>query len=308
MTSYEFPYIVPDNFLSSTLRLIRHQYHLPEVASALESCRLDHEDIGNAYYAGIRGDNWNMNALDFTIEGSERNIGILEEYEIILKKAFGHAIKSRQTGYQIHEIVLLPADETEIPPSSNTARLNEAIAEARAVMDKILRWGEATCANSLYTSELEEDSFNDYLRDTLASFGLWEIRDQTRHGLSSSGLSAGEVDILIKRDGKEIALIEGLKLINVDRSKIDSHVRKAAINYNPNGTPAFLLCYVGVSDFTAFWEKCIEHLKALDLPVSSGGRIEELPRGNASARVASMMLSRDGYDFPFHFIAFRLLK
>lgn len=308
MPSYEFPYIVPDNFLSSTLRLIRHQYHLPEVASALESCRLEHEDIGNAYYAGIRGDNWNMNALDFTIEGSERNIGILEEYEIILRKAFDHAIKSRQTGYQIHEIVLLPADETEMLPPSNTARLNEATAGARAVMDKILRWGEAACANSLYTSELEEDSFNDYLRDTLASFGLWEIRDQTRHGLSSSGLSAGEVDILIKRDDKEIALIEGLKLNSVDRSKIDSHVRKAAINYNPHGTPAFLLCYVGVSDFMAFWEKCIKHLKALDLPVSSGGRIEELPRSSASARVASMMLSRDGYDFPFYFIAFKLLK
>lgn len=98
MPSYEFPYIVPDNFLSSTLCLIRHQYHLPEVASALESCRFEHEDIGNAYYAGIRGDNWNMNALDFTIEGSERSIGILEEYEIILRKAFDHAIKSRQTG------------------------------------------------------------------------------------------------------------------------------------------------------------------------------------------------------------------
>ncbi len=308
MTNSDFTYTVPSNFKSNASRLIGHQYHLPEVASALESCRLDHEDIGNAYYAGIRGDNWNMNALDFTIEGSERNIGILEEYEIILKKAFDHAIKSRQTGYQIHEIVLLPADETEILPPSNTARLNEAIAEARAVMDKILRWGEAACANSLYTSELEEDSFNDYLRDTLASFGLWEIRDQTRHGLSSSGLSAGEVDILIKRDGKEIALVEGLKLNSVDRSKIDSHVRKAAINYNPHGTPAFLLCYVGVSDFMSFWEKCIEHLKALDIPVSSGGRIEELPHSSASARIASMMLSRDGYDFPFYFIAFKLLK
>ncbi len=308
MTNSDFTYTVPSNFKSNASRLIGHQYHLPEVASALESCRLDHEDIGNAYYAGIRGNNWNMNALDFTIEGSERNIGILEEYEIILKKAFDHAIKSRQTGYQIHEVVLLPADETEILPPSNTARLNEAIAGARAVMDKILRWGEAACANSLYTSELEEDSFNDYLRDTLASFGLWEIRDQTRHGLSSSGLSAGEVDILIKRDGKEIALVEGLKLNSVDRSKIDSHVRKAAINYNPHGTPAFLLCYVGVSDFMSFWEKCIEHLKALDIPVSSGGRIEELPHSSASARIASMMLSRDGYDFPFYFIAFKLLK
>lgn len=308
MTDSDFTYTVPSNFESNALRLIRHQYHLPEVASAFESCRLDHEDIGNAYYAGIRGDNWNMNALDFTIEGSERNIGILEEYEIILKKAFDHAIKSRQTGYQIHEIVLLPNDETEMLPLSNTARLNEAVAEARAVMDKILRWGEAACANSLYTSELEEDSFNDSLRDALTSLGLWEIRDQTRHGLSSSGLSAGEVDILVKRGDKEVALIEGRKLNSIDRSKIGSHIRKAVINYNPHGTPAFLLCYVGTSDFGSLWDKCIEFLRGFDFPLSVKTGVAELPRSSASVRVANMMLSRDGYDFPFYFIAFKLLR
>lgn len=308
MTNSGFTYEVPINFKPTVLRLIRHQYRLPEAARALESCSLDYVDIGNAYYAGIRGDNWNMNALDFTVEGPERDIDVLGQYTMILEKAFGHAIKSRQTGYQIHEIVLLPNDEAEMIPASNSARLNEAVAEAHIVMDNVLRWGEAACANSLYTSELEEDGFNDSLRDALASQNLWEVRDQTRHGLSSSGLKAGEVDILVKRDSREIALIEGLKLFNVDRSKIDTHIRKAIINYNPHGTPAFLLCYVSTNDFAGFWSRCIEHLRGFDFPLSVKSRVTELPHASASVRVASMMLSRDGFDFPFYFVSFKLLK
>ena len=30
----------------------------------------DYEDLGLAYYAGMKGDNWDKKALDFTVEGS----------------------------------------------------------------------------------------------------------------------------------------------------------------------------------------------------------------------------------------------
>lgn len=308
MSSYDFTYTFPSNFTNTVVRLIKNHYSLPEVSRALESCSLDYEDIGRAYYAGIKGNNWDMNALDFTIEGPERDIETLERHRVILKKAFDHAIKSRQTGFQIHEIILMPNDDTQMLPSSNPARLDETISEANMVLNEIIRWGETMCANPLYTSELAEDSFNDFLRDTLASSRTLEVRDQTRHGLSSSGLSAGEVDILVKRTGKEIALIEGVKLSHLDRSKIDLHIRKVIDNYNPLGTSAFFVCYTSASDFESFWNKCVDHLKAFDYPFKVKSGIFEHPHANASTRVASMMLSRDGYDFPLYVIAFKLLK
>ena len=35
--------------------------------------------------------------------------------------------------------------------------------------------------------------------------------------------------------------------------------------------------------------------------------IQELSHPNASTRVATMILSKDGYDFPVYFIAFKIV-
>lgn len=63
--------------------------------------------------------------------------------------------------------------------------------------------------NHTYSGNSTENSINDYLRDQLIAMGHNETRDQTRHGSSTSGLDAGEVDILVGKDGKEVALISG---------------------------------------------------------------------------------------------------
>ena len=71
MGQYEFTYEFPDNFRE---KIIRHcQLNgFPDMAQRLQSCTLDHEDRGLAFYAGLKGDTWNKNALDFTIEGPKK--------------------------------------------------------------------------------------------------------------------------------------------------------------------------------------------------------------------------------------------
>lgn len=46
-----------------------------------------------------------------------------------------------------------------------------------------------------------EDDYNDYIRDMMLS-KKYEVRDQTREGISSSGLSAGELDLAIEDNGE----------------------------------------------------------------------------------------------------------
>ena len=63
---------------------------------------------------------------------------------------------------------------------------------------------------------------------------------------------AGKVDILLKKDDTEVAIIEGLKLDCVIQNYIKNHIDKAVVNYNALGTATFIAAYVGwqiIKDF-----------------------------------------------------------
>lgn len=102
----------------------------------------------------------------------------------------------------------------------------------------------------------------------LRSKGYTEIKDQTRHGVSSSGKDAGEVDILISKNNKEIAIIEALKLNSVESDYIKKHIEKAIINYNPLGTATFLVAYGSAADFGGFWERYLNFLKKYSFDIT----------------------------------------
>ena len=91
--------------------------------------------------------------------------------------------------------------------------------------------------------------------------GYDEVKDQTRHGISMSGKDAAEVDILLTKEGKEIAIFEGLKLDSVNKSYIATHIDKAIINYNALGTATFVVSYVSVADYKVFWEKFSSYIE-----------------------------------------------
>ncbi|BEM23908.1 hypothetical protein V6294_06330 [Serratia marcescens] len=109
-----------------------------------------------------------------------------------------------------------------------------------------------------------EDDYNDYIRDMMLS-KKYEVRDQTREGISSSGLSAGELDLAIEDNGELFSIIEPMKLTSVDSNYINLHYTKLLRNYNPLMVKrTFLITYYEGSRFEDWWVRYQEHIHTLD--------------------------------------------
>lgn len=304
----DFTYSIPDDFERRVNQILQQVHNNSGLAKAFKECRYEYEDLGNAYYAGIKSDNWNMDALDFTIEGPARSIEVLEKSKDVLKDVISKGLRSRTSGLQVRNVFLLATDGVDPLPVSSEARLNVDIETARSVLVDLISTCERLCLNSTYSYDCAENSMNDYLRDMLSSKGYIEVKDQTRHGLSGSGRDSGEVDILISKSGKEIALIECLKLGCVNTSSIDEHIQKAICNYNALGTATFIVSYVYTADFGVFWSKYVSYLETYDFKLEMKGKLSEEASPDAATRIASVILSRDGFDFPVYFLALKLSR
>lgn len=306
MELYNFTYKFPSDFDNRVSQLLCQQYSAKQVASAFQRCKYEYNNLGRAYYAGVRdGDVWNKDALEFTIEGAEKDISILKQHSNILKNAISKSLRPTSSGFVVKDIFFLTNDDFSLP-ETNEERLNADINTANLVLGDLIKIGERVCSNITYKTNCSEDSVNDYFRDSLIFMGYNETKDQTRHGMSQTGKGAGEVDILITKEGKEIAIYEGLKLDGVNTSYIDSHIEKAIKNYNALGTATFIVAYVSVQNFELFWNKYTSFIQKYEfsLPIKRNLLIDTSP--NAAIRIADLILSRDGFDFPVYFMALNM--
>lgn len=144
------------------------------------------------------------------------------------------------------------------------------LANADCKLKKVLKDLLSACiklqANSFYYTATE-DQRNDYIRDVLETAG-YDVKDQTRRGLSPSGKAAGEVDILIKENNLPLTIIEALNLDSLNVAYLDKHIDKI-YDYDTAGN-AFniLLSYVTVANFSSFCDKYIQHIKIHTYPYS----------------------------------------
>ena len=308
MGEYDFTYEIPDNFYKRLVQFLQ-QYGKSNIVEALQHCEYEYDVVGLAYYAGIKGDNWNKKAVDFTFEGIKKDISLLKSQKDILEEAIGKALKPSESGYLVRNIIFFESDtsfEKSKIPVSNEIRLNCDIEIANSVRDDLIQIGERICLNCSFNESSSENSINDYFRDMLFIKGYSEVKDQTRHGVSASGKDAAEVDILLTKDGNEIAIFEGLKLNCVSTSYIDEHINKSIINYNALGTATFIVTYVNSTDFVSFWTKYANYIEHYDFLLQIKKEFCSLPYPNAATRIADMILTRDGFDFPVYFIAFKI--
>lgn len=306
MGQYDFTYEFPSDFDNRVKQLLQQEDSRAQVASAFQRCKYEYDDLGLAYYAGLRGnDYWNKRALDFTIEGAEEDINILKNHARGLTDAISRSLRPNVSGFVVRKILYL-IDDMPLLPATNEERLNADILAANSVLSDLMKIGERVCSNATYRNNSSENSINDFFRDTLSLMGYTEVKDQTRHGVSISGKDAGEVDILIAKDGKEIAIFEGLKLDSVHTEYIDQHINKAINNYNALGTATFIVAYVSVRNFESFWERYTAHIQSHTFPLQIRRNLNVKTSPNAAIRIAEMILSRDGFDFPVYFIALNL--
>lgn len=308
MGEFDFTYELPNNFDRRVIQFLQ-QFGKANLAEAYQRCEYEYDDVGFAYYAGIKGDNWNKKALDFTFEGQKDDIALLQSADRILKNAIEKALKPNDSGFLIRSIYYFDIDvspERIVSLSSNEERLKADIEAAQIVLKDLLQIGERLCLNHSYNDSTLEDIINDYIRDMMISKGYNEVKDQTRHGISANENNAGEVDILFTKDGKEIAIFEGLKLDSVKAAYIDQHIKKAIINYNALGTATFIVAYVSSANFELFWNRYSVHIQNYEFPLKVREKFKILPYPNAATRVASLILARDDFDFPVFFIAFKI--
>ena len=308
MGQYDFTYEIPANF-NSRINQFLQQKNRNDFARAFQNCKYEYEDLGLAYYAGLKGDNWNKRALDFTLEGSKDDIELLKSNKTLLEDVIGKALRPSESGYLIRYVLFLVFDEADmVIPSSNEERFKVDLSTANSVLKDLIWIGERVCTNVTYNESTNEDNINDYFRDMLCSKGYNETKDQTRHGVSTSGKSAGEVDILLTKDGKEIALFEGLKLGGVIEKTINEHIDKAINNYNALGTATFIVAYVTAVNFSTFWSKYYNCISEYSYSIDIKRDMTELTSPNASTKVAQIILSKDGFDFPVFFICLNIRK
>lgn len=308
MGTLDFTYEIPDNFKKRVIQYLQ-QMSNDNVVNAFIRCEYEYEKVDLAFYAGLKGDNWDKYALDFSIEGAKDDISVLKMADRVLKNVIDKALKPSESGFLIRNIFYLDNDDSfsvSKVPSSNEERLNADIESAKSVLNDFIQIGERICLNHSFNASSSENTINDAFRDMLSIKGYNEVKDQSRHGISSSGKDAGEVDILLTKDGREIAIFEGLNLSSVNTSYIDEHIDKAIINYNALGTATFVVAYVCSANFENFWERYSNHIKDYKFSLQVKKSFCILPYPNAAIRCATLILSRDDYDFPVYFMALNI--
>lgn len=151
----------------------------------------------------------------------------------------------------------------------------------------------------------EENDLNDAFRDSLDL--LYSVNDQTRRGISQSGTGAGEIDLLIRREGLPFAIIEALRLRSLEREYLNTHINKALTNYDQAGCPhAFVVVYAQVNDFANFWNKLLEHVKNYQFPYPIEEALSECAVEQTEVRVAKLKLSRSEKPVNFRIYAIHL--
>lgn len=118
---------------------------------------------------------------------------------------------------------------------------------------------------NIHFRNVSEDTRNDYIRDML-SYRNYDVKDQTRRGCSATGISAGEVDILIEESNMPFTIIEALILSSLSQDYLNKHLNKI-YNYDTAGHK-FNICltYAEVKDFGSFWKKYCDYVSVYDYP------------------------------------------
>ena len=100
-----------------------------------------------------------------------------------------------------------------------------------------------------------EDDRNDNIRNMLIMAG-YRVADQSRNGLAPGGKGAGELDLLIRRsNGTPLGILEALCVKGVVKKAIKAHFDKL-FQYDTAGNKYnYLVLYVQVKDFHAFYRK-----------------------------------------------------
>ena len=263
----------------------------PSIASATDNSIDDLAMRAFTKEASIIIDKYNILLSNYSENLSEDNVQSFRIFELLLMKNTDKVIKSSfvPPDTDIKSITSSPKLLVDITNNATTVRAKSIICyddAAFAHLDKevfdnrisIITSKEEICSDfpdyrihidplrlSSHLSsclrnmsdrsifrQATEDECNDQIRDMMTCCG-YQIKDQTRRGVSTRGYSAGEVDLSVECGSEPYAIIEGLILDSVNQQSITTHITKALTKYDNIGLrDFFILTYYRGSNFSDF--------------------------------------------------------
>lgn len=162
--------------------------------------------------------------------------------------------------------------------------------------------------NAKYINATEDDR-NDYIRDMLEQYD-YVVKDQTRRGLSSTGISSGEVDILVEKDKVPFTIIEALNLNHLNKDYLAKHLRKI-YTYDTTGN-LFNVClvYAELKDFASFWEKYCDYIKNFEYPypiISFDETLDDVYSGS-EIKIMTTTHNRSGQPTKLYHVSVKILS
>lgn len=131
------------------------------------------------------------------------------------------------------------------------------------IIKTVLSACEKISANPIDYHGMSEDALNRSIRNLL-EMALertnYIIQDQTQKGYGATLNKPGELDILIKKDGLPIAIIEGL--VHKDKKRLFDHINKAIGRYNFSGCRSIVILeYVQQQAFEDIWKNTVKNVE-----------------------------------------------
>ena len=109
----DYTYIVPKNLQQQLIATLRvNGQH--ELSALLHAATFEYNDVGLAYYAGMKGDTWDKHALDCSVYVPEKDTETISRRRMVLKSWIQRMLPN-DSGLLIRQITIIPKlDDADI--------------------------------------------------------------------------------------------------------------------------------------------------------------------------------------------------
>ena len=105
-----YSYEIPKHIFQQLISLLKAD-RLYELSEILALCKVEFKDVGLAYYAGLKGDNWDKHALDCSLFVPENKVEQVQRFKGNLKSSLSKLLPY-ESGLLIREITIIPELDT----------------------------------------------------------------------------------------------------------------------------------------------------------------------------------------------------
>ena len=101
-----YTYAIPANLKQKLLSALRAN-GMAELANLLNPVVMEYGDLGLAYYAGVKGDNWDKHAIDCTITVCEKDVDRVKRAEKAIATWIERMLPG-ESGLVVRNIIVIP--------------------------------------------------------------------------------------------------------------------------------------------------------------------------------------------------------